>query len=240
MEEPKNRENNTEEVITDEEGRTQGDAQTDVEAEGRGDGSAQEGAEEEKTSADAEPDPGEDTPVENEPENGSADAGETPKAPEKKERGGLRHKKELQKKDEKIAELTDRLQRQMAEFDNFRKRTEREKAGRFDDGAMYVLERLLPVIDNFERGLAQVPEEAKADPYVTGMEAIYKQLSAMVEGCGVHPIEAVGKEFDPSFHNAMMHVEDEESGEGIVVEEFQKGYLYKEQVLRHSMVKVAN
>ena len=173
---------------------------------------------------------------------GQADAGEDPEKAGKKKGVKLPFgtKKELQKKDAEIADLKDRLMRQMAEFDNFRKRTDREKAVRFDDGAMYVLLKLLPVADNFERGLAQIPEEVRKDPYVSGMEMIYKQLMGVLTECGVTPIEAKEKEFDPNLHNAVMHVEDEELGENIVAEEFQKGYLYKDNVLRHSMVKVAN
>lgn len=144
------------------------------------------------------------------------------------------------KKDSQIEELTDRLKRQMAEFDNFRKRTEKEKAGMYEIGAKSVIEKMLPVVDNFERGLAQVPEDKKDDPFVTGMEMIYKQMMTVFEELEVRPIEAVGQEFDPNFHNAVMHVEDEEAGENIVVEEFQKGYTYRETVVRHSMVKVAN
>lgn len=144
------------------------------------------------------------------------------------------------KKDSQIEELTDRLKRQMAEFDNFRKRTEKEKAGMYEIGAKSVIEKMLPVVDNFERGLAQVPEDKKEDPFVTGMEMIYKQMMTVFEELEVRPIEAVGQEFDPNFHNAVMHVEDEEAGENIVVEEFQKGYTYRESVVRHSMVKVAN
>ena len=161
-------------------------------------------------------------------------------APAEEKNGFFRSRKELKKKDQEIAELKDQLLRARAEFDNFRKRTDKEKAVRFDDGAMFILQKLLPVVDNFERGLAQVPEEAKDDPYVTGLEKIYKQLTVMLEESGVKAIEAVGKEFDPTLHNAVMHVDDEELGENIVAEEFQKGYSYKDQVLRHSMVKVAN
>ncbi|MGN0312510.1 MAG: nucleotide exchange factor GrpE [Lachnospiraceae bacterium] len=150
-------------------------------------------------------------------------------------------KKEKQdKKDEKIAELTDRVTRQMAEFDNFRKRTEKEKSQMFDLGAKNVIEKILPVVDNFERGLAAVPEENRTDSFVDGMDKIYKQMMAVLEEAGVKPIEAVGKEFDPNLHNAVMHVEDENFGENEIVEEFQKGYLYHESVVRHSMVKVAN
>ena len=149
-------------------------------------------------------------------------------------------KKKKDKKDTQIEELTDRVQRQMAEFDNFRKRTEKEKAVRYDDGAMGVLEKILPVADNFERGLAQVTEEQKSDPFVEGMEKIYKHFLTTLEDLGVKPIDAAGKEFDPNLHNAVMHVDDDDLGDNIVAEELQKGYMYKDNVLRHSMVKVAN
>lgn len=144
------------------------------------------------------------------------------------------------KKDVQIEELTDRLKRQMAEFDNFRKRTEKEKSAMFEVGAKSVIEKMLPVVDNFERGLAAVPDDKKDDPFVEGMEKIYKQLIGTLEELEVKAIEAVGKEFDPNFHNAVMHIEDEELGDNIVAEEFQKGYTYRENVVRHSMVKVAN
>lgn len=146
-------------------------------------------------------------------------------------------KKEKDKKEQQIEELTDRLKRNMAEFDNFRKRTEKEKASMYIIGAKDIVEKILPVVDNFERGLAQAPEE---DPFAEGIKMIYKQLMTTLDDMGVKPIEAIGKEFDPNFHNAVMHVEDEEAGENIIVEEFQKGYTYKEFVVRHSMVKVAN
>ena len=157
---------------------------------------------------------------------------------EKKSFFKLKEKKD--KKDEKIEDLTDRLKRQMAEFDNFRKRTEKEKASMYEIGAKSVIEKILPVIDNFERGLAAVPEEQKEDSFVVGMDKIYKQILATLDEIGVKPIEAVGQEFDPNFHNAVMHVEDETLGENTVAEEFQKGYIYRETVVRHSMVKVAN
>ncbi|WP_394924921.1 nucleotide exchange factor GrpE [uncultured Robinsoniella sp.] len=144
------------------------------------------------------------------------------------------------KKDVQIEELTDRLKRQMAEFDNFRKRTEKEKSAMFEVGAKSVIEKILPVVDNFERGLAAVPEDKKDDPFAEGMEKIYKQLIGTLEELEVKAIEAVGQEFDPNFHNAVMHIEDEELGDNIVAEEFQKGYTYRENVVRHSMVKVAN
>ena len=151
---------------------------------------------------------------------------------------GRKNKKD--KKDEKIEELTDRLTRQMAEFDNLRKRTEKEKSQMYEIGAKDIIEKILPVVDNFERGIAAVPEEEKSNPFAEGMEKIYKQLMTTLEEIGVKPIEAVGQEFDPDFHNAVMHVEDEEVGENIITEEFQKGYLYRDSVVRHSMVKVAN
>ncbi|MCD8015860.1 MAG: nucleotide exchange factor GrpE [Lachnospiraceae bacterium] len=149
-------------------------------------------------------------------------------------------KKEKDKRDQQIEELTDRVQRQMAEFDNFRKRSEKEKASMFEVGAKSVLEKILPTVDNFERGFANLDEEQKQDAFVQGMEKVYRQLLTALDGIGVKPIEAVGQPFDPNFHNAVMHVEDEEAGENVVVEEFQKGYLYRDSVLRHSMVKVAN
>ena len=149
-------------------------------------------------------------------------------------------KKKKDKKDEKIEELTDKLTRQMAEFDNFRKRTEKEKSQMYEVGAKDIIEKILPVVDKFERGLAAVTEEEKENAFVQGMEKVYKQLMTTLEGIEVKPIEAVGKEFDPNFHNAVMHVEDENLGENIVAEEFQKGYLYRDSVVRHSMVKVAN
>ncbi len=144
------------------------------------------------------------------------------------------------KKDEKIEELTDRLTRQMAEFDNFRKRTDKEKSQMYEVGAKDIIEKILPVVDNFERGLDAVKEEDKEDPFVQGMEKVYKHLMTTLEEIEVKPIEAVGKEFDPNFHNAVMHVDDENFGENIVAEEFQKGYTYRDSIVRHSMVKVAN
>ncbi len=155
---------------------------------------------------------------------------------------GLFKKKEKKKdkKDEQIEDLTDRLKRQMAEFENFRKRTEKEKSQMYALGAKSIVEKILPVIDNFERGLAAVPDDGKDDPFVDGMNKIYKQMMTVLEEVGVKPIEAEGKEFDPDFHNAVMHIEDETVGENIIVEELQKGYMYHDSVVRHSMVKVAN
>ena len=149
---------------------------------------------------------------------------------------GMR-KKEKEKYEQQIEDLTDRLKRSMAEFDNFRKRTDKEKASMYIIGAKDIVEKMLPVVDNFERGLAQAPEE---DPFADGMKMIYKQLMTTLDELGVKAIEAEGKEFDPNFHNAVMHVDDESVGDNIVVEELQKGYTYKDFVVRHSMVKVAN
>ena len=163
-----------------------------------------------------------------------AESSEEPK--DKKFFGKKKEKKD--KKDEKIEELTDQVKRQMAEFDNYRKRTEKEKASMYIVGAKDIVEKILPVVDNFERGLAMA--EGSEDPFVQGMEKIYNQILTTLEEVGVKPIEAVGTEFNPDFHNAVMHVEDEEAGENVVVEEFQKGYMYKDFVVRHSMVKVAN
>lgn len=170
-------------------------------------------------------------------EENAQDASQDAEEPKKK---GLFGKKKKDKKDIQIEELTDRVQRQMAEFDNFRKRTEKEKSAMFEIGAKSVIEKMLITVDNFERGLASVSEDQKADSFVEGMEKVYRQMMTALEEIGVKPIEAVGQEFNPQFHNAVMHVEDEEAGENIIVEEFQKGYLYRDSVVRHSMVKVAN
>ena len=143
-------------------------------------------------------------------------------------------------KDAKIEELNDRLVRNMAEFDNFRKRSEKEKAQMFEIGAKSIIEKILPVIDNFERGLGTVSEEEKESAFVQGIEQIYKQFLTALDEAGVKSIEAVGKEFNPDFHNAVMHGEDENYGENTISDEFQKGYMYKESVVRHSMVKVMN
>ena len=178
-----------------------------------------------------------------ETEHAEADNGETSAGTENQEaetrENEAKEAKDAKKdpKDAQIEELQDRLKRQMAEFDNFRKRTEKEKAAMYEIGAKDIIEKILPVVDNFERGLAQAPED---DPFAEGMQKIYKQFTTTMEGMGVEPIEAVGKEFNPDFHNAVMHVEDESVGENIVVEELQKGYTYKGFVVRHSMVKVAN
>lgn len=154
------------------------------------------------------------------------------------EKGKL-FKKKKDKKDEKIEELNDKVMRQMAEFENFRKRTEKEKTQMFEVGAKSIIEKILPVVDNFERGLAGVDENTE-DPFAQGMQMVYKQLMTSLEEAGVTPIEAVGQEFNPDFHNAVMHVEDDNFGENEVVEELQRGYQYRDTVVRHSMVKVAN
>ena len=152
--------------------------------------------------------------------------------------------KKKDKKDKQIEDLTAQLddlrKRNLAEFENFRKRTEKEKSTMFDMGAKSVVEKLLPIIDNFERGFAGLSEEQMSDPFVSGMDMVYKQTIKMLEDLQVKPIEAVGSEFNPEFHNAVMHVEDDSQGENIIVEEFEKGYTYRDVVIRHSMVKVAN
>ena len=183
-------------------------------------------------------------PVEESPE---ATAGENPEgekeaeATDEKEAKGktsfFGKKKKDNKLEQQIEDLTDRLKRNMAEFDNFRTRTEKEKSSMYIIGAKDIIEKILPVVDNFERGLAQATE---GDPFAEGMEKIYKQLTTTLESLGVEPIEAVDKEFNPDLHNAVMHVEDESVGDNIIVEELQKGYTYKGFVVRHSMVKVAN
>lgn len=141
---------------------------------------------------------------------------------------------------EKIDELEDRVKRQMAEFDNFRKRTEKEKTAMFETGAKSVIEKILPVVDNFERGLAAIPEEEKGSPFAEGMEMIYKQLISELEKMEVKPIPAVGEEFNPDFHNAVMQVESDEYESGVIAQELQKGYTYRDSVVRHSMVAVVS
>ncbi len=170
---------------------------------------------------------------------------EEPSAEEKKE-GEKGSKKSFRKKDkktdalnERIAELEDKVKRQLAEFENFRNRTEKEKSAMFETGAKSVIEKILPVVDNFERGLATLPEEEKGGAFAEGMQMIYKQLMTELENMGVKPIEAVGCEFDPNLHNAMMQVESEEYESGVIVQELMKGYTYRDSVVRHSMVSVA-
>ncbi len=163
---------------------------------------------------------------------------ETEEKSSKENKKEKKHKKD--KKDTIIEELNDKYLRTFAEFDNYRKRTEKEKSAMFEVGAKSVVEKILPIVDNFERGLATVPEEEKGSPFAEGMDKIYKQLITSLEEIDVKAIEAVGAAFDPELHNAVMHVEDEEVGENTIVEEFQKGYTYRDSVVRHSMVKVAN
>ena len=149
-------------------------------------------------------------------------------------------KKKKDKKDEMIEELNDKVKRQMAEFDNFRKRTEKEKTQMFDMGARTIVEKILPVIDNFERGFTTIEESDKEDAFVEGMDKVYKQLMTELDAVGVKPIECIGKEFDPEYHNAVMQVESEEFESGVVAQELLKGYMYKDTVVRHSMVAVVS
>ena len=164
-----------------------------------------------------------------------ADAKADDKSDEKK---GLFKKKKKDKKDEQIEELNDRLKRQMAEFENFRKRSEKEKSQMVDMLAKTVLEKILPVMDKYEGRVAAVPDDKKDDPFITGMDKVYKQMLTELDAVGVKPIECVGQEFDPDFHNAVMQVENDELESGTVAQELQKGYMYKDSVVRHSMVSV--
>lgn len=157
-----------------------------------------------------------------------------------KEESEETQEKEKSSKDSEIEELNDKLLRKVAEFDNFRKRNEKEKSKMFEIGATSIVEKVLPVIDSFERGLEIVPEDDADNAFVEGMEKVYKQLLTCLEEAGVKAIDALGKEFDPNFHNAVMHDEDPEQGENIVIEELQKGYMYKDIVVRYSIVKVVN
>lgn len=172
------------------------------------------------------------------PETDEAAADEEPEAEEEKKGFFKKKEKKKDKKDEQIEDLTDRLKRQMAEFENFRKRTEKEKASMFETGAKSVIEKILPVVDNFERGLAAVPEAEKGGAFEEGMEKIYKQLMVELEKMDVKPIPAIGEAFNPDFHNAVMQVESEEYESGVVAQELLKGYTYRDSVVRHSMVAV--
>lgn len=180
--------------------------------------------------------------VEEAMEDAVAEETEEPKEAAETEKKGFFGKKKEKKdpKDAQIEELTDRVRRTMAEFDNFRKRTEKEKSAMYEIGARDIVERILPVVDNFERGLASAPQDAQGKAFAEGMEMIYKQLLKALEEAGVKPIEAVGQPFDPNFHNAVMHIEDETLGENMIAQELQKGYMYRDTVVRHSMVQVAN
>ena len=171
------------------------------------------------------------------------DAGETPEGDPEDRKGGIfsrKDKKALQKKDEEIAQLKDRYMRTLAEYENFRKRTEKEKSDLYAYAVKDVMTKILPVLDNLERGLVSLPEESREDPVAQGMDKIAKEFVKALDDIGVKPIEAEGESFDPNLHNAVMHVEDESLGENVVAEELQKGYTYKDSVIRYSMVKVAN
>ena len=176
----------------------------------------------------------EQTAPEPETDENSADGKKEKKASKKKSK----EDKKTQAMQEKIDELEDRVRRQMAEFENFRKRTDKEKAAMFETGAKSVIEKILPVVDNFERGLATLPEEEKASPFAEGMQMIYKQFLTELENIGVKPIEALGCEFDPNFHNAVMQMESDEFESGVIAQELMKGYMYRDTVVRHSMVAV--
>ena len=171
-----------------------------------------------------------------------ADADEAEAEKDGKSKKGFKKKSKEDKKvealQEKVTDLEDRVKRQMAEFENFRKRSEKEKSAMFESGAKSVIERILPIVDNFERGLSIIPEEEKGNAFAEGMQLIYRQLQTELENIGVTPIEAVGKEFDPNFHNAVMQMESEEYESGYVAQEMLKGYMYRDTVVRHSMVAV--
>ncbi|MBO4766363.1 MAG: nucleotide exchange factor GrpE [Lachnospiraceae bacterium] len=209
----------------------EGDAEYSADAEGSDTAEAKE-PEQNGDSADAEKVTADDS---------AKEAGEAEVAKESEDSGKKKkNDKKKDPRDEKIAELSDRVLRQQAEFINYRNRTDKEKAQMFEVGAKSAFEKILPVIDNFERGLATLSEEEREQPFASGIDKTYKQLMNALAEAGVKPIEAVGQPFNPDLHNAVMHVEDESLGENVVVEEFQKGYLYHDTVLRHSMVKVAN
>ena len=177
--------------------------------------------------------------AENAEEAGNMEDAESVQASKGEKKGPFKKKeKKKDKRDERIEELTDQVKRQMAEFENFRRRTEKEKTQMYEVGAKSIIEKILPVVDNFERGLAAVPEEQRNDAFVDGMDKIYKQMMTVFAEMGVKPIEAVGKEFDPEYHNAVMQVESEEYESGVVAQELQKGYMYRDSVVRHSMVAV--
>jgi len=172
-------------------------------------------------------------------EDADAKAEESKEAPDKIKKFGKKEKKK-DPKDILIDEFIDKNRRQMAEFDNFRKRTEKEKSVMYEIGAKDIIEKILPIVDNFERGFDAISDDEKSSPFIEGMEKVFKQLTKALDDAGVKKIEAIGQTFDPNFHNAVMHIEDEELGENVVADELQKGYTYRESVVRHSMVKVAN
>lgn len=214
-----------EEVVSDEQTEKPASEEAAVDQQTAGEETAEENAEDENDAAD------DGQQEETKQEDAQASKGEK-KGPFKK------REKKKDKRDERIEELTDQVKRQMAEFDNFRKRTEKEKTQMYEIGAKSIIEKILPVVDNFERGLAAVPEEQRSDAFVDGMDKIYKQMMTVFAELDVAPIEAVGKEFDPEFHNAVMQVESEEYESGVVAQELQKGYTYRDTVVRHSMVAV--
>lgn len=188
----------------------------------------------------------EDIPLEGQGETQAPEAGEAIED-ESEEDGGKKLFKKKEKTDkkqealkQKVDELEDRVKRQMAEFDNFRKRTDKEKTAMFEIGARSIIEKILPVVDNFERGLSTIPEEDRADGFAEGMQMIYKQLMSELDSLGVKPIESIGQEFNPDYHNAVMQVESEEYESGIIAQELLKGYMYKDTVVRHSMVAVVS
>lgn len=219
----------TEEKVTDEVKTEEEKTEEVTEEESSGETEGREEAEESEEQAE------ETESAENDTE---ADDPKAAKDSKEKKDGFFAKKKKKDKKDEQIEELNDKLRRQMAEFDNFRKRTEKEKSQMFDMGARTIIEKVLPIVDNFERGLAAVPEEQKEDAFVTGMDKVYKQLMQEFDSIGVKAIEAVGEEFNPELHNAVMQVESEEYEPGVIAQELQKGYMYKDTVVRHSMVAV--
>lgn len=176
----------------------------------------------------------------NEETNEAETSGNQEASEEDEKKSFFKKKEKKDKRDEQIAELNDRVMRQMAEFDNYRKRTEKEKSSMFEMGARDMVEKILPVLDNFERGFATLSEEEKQTPFAAGMDKIYKQMVDTLTAAGLKEIDALNKEFNPEVHNAVMHVEDENVGDNIVVEVFQKGYIYKDTVVRYAMVKVAN
>ena len=233
---------NTEEAKEQGSGREADDGRDGSEAANKENETDAPGPDEEKASGngDDETDPGTGE-EEKDPETGEEEPGAEKAAKNEKDGFfGRKYKKELAKKEEELNALKDRYMRTLAEYENYRKRTEKEKADIYTYAVKDVMTKMLPILDNLERGIAVIPEESKADPVAEGMDKICKQFQKTLQDIGVKPIEAEGKEFDPNLHNAVMHVEDENLGENVVAEELQKGYTYKESVVRHSMVKVAN
>ncbi len=224
-----NAEEERRETVSDQESKAAAEAETEEEAEKAPEEGGQqdpEGSTEEAESAETEKTP------------------EADKAGREKEKKGFRKKSKEEKKtealNEKIGELEDKVKRQLAEFENFRNRTEKEKSAMFEVGAKSVIEKMLPIVDNFERGLSGLSGEEKETPFASGMQMVYKQILTEFDNLGVKPIEAVGKEFDPNLHNAVMQVESEEYGSGIIAQEMMKGYTYRDSVVRHSMVAVVS